>query len=70
MEKEHLVDLLENKITGAFVEGMTNRQGKRFDARLKLDEEWKVKFYFGKEGLREEKARSIAEENQTSKDSE
>ena len=49
VEREHLVELLENGITSEFVQGMTNRQGKRFDARLKLTEEFKVTFWFKKD---------------------
>lgn len=49
VEKDHLVELLENKITTKYVQGFTNRQGKRFDARLKLKEDFKVEFYFKKE---------------------
>ena len=53
VEKEHLVDLLENKVTGGFVQGMLSKKGKRFDARLKLNDDLKVEFYFGKDGLKE-----------------
>ncbi|MCB9230978.1 MAG: DNA topoisomerase 3 [Bacteroidia bacterium] len=49
VEKEHLLDLLQNKLTSAFVQGFTNRKGNRFDARLTLGEDWKVGFFFGKE---------------------
>ncbi len=46
VEREHLVDLLANGRTGQFVQGFTNRQGKRFDARLRLTPEFKVEFFF------------------------
>ena len=49
VEKEHLVDLIENRITSKFVQGFTNRQGNRFDARLKFKDDFKVEFYFKKD---------------------
>lgn len=51
VEKEHLVDLLRNGITGKFVQEFTSKAGKRFDARLKLTDDFRVEFYFGKEGM-------------------
>ena len=53
VEKEHLLELLQEKITSRFVQGFTNRQGKRFDARLQLNADFKVEFTFSKEGLKE-----------------
>lgn len=46
VEKEHLTDLLQLGHTRHFVQGFTSRAGKRFDARLRLNEAHEVKFYF------------------------
>ena len=46
VEKEHLEDLLRDGETSKFVQGFTSRAGKRFDARLRFDENWKVSFFF------------------------
>ena len=48
VEKEHLLELLEKGFTSHFVQEFTNRQGKRFDARLKLKEDFTVEFFFQK----------------------
>lgn len=49
IEKESLAELLESGITSAFVQGFTNRKGKRFDARLRFSKEFKVEFFFQKD---------------------
>ncbi|HHG85799.1 MAG TPA: type IA DNA topoisomerase, partial [Bacteroidetes bacterium] len=48
VEKEHLLTLLETGVSEAFVQGFTSRKGKRFDARLRLTESFKVEFFFEK----------------------
>jgi DNA topoisomerase-3 len=51
VEKEHLESLLANGVTETFVQGFTSRQGKRFDARLRFNESFKVEFFFEKAAL-------------------
>lgn len=49
VEKELVEDLIKNGLTREFCKEFTNRQGKRFDARLKFNEKFEVEFYFGKD---------------------
>jgi DNA topoisomerase III len=46
IEREFLVDLLKNGFTSGYVQGFTNKAGKRFDARLRLKEDLSVEFAF------------------------
>lgn len=46
VDRAQLVDLIENGFTAGFVQGFTNRSGKRFDARLRFSAEHKVEFFF------------------------
>ncbi|MFM2376781.1 MAG: topoisomerase [Bacteroidota bacterium] len=46
IERNHLEDLLTHGITSRWVKGFTNKNGKRFDARLRLDAEAKVAYCF------------------------
>lgn len=46
VEKEHLEELIKEGQTSRFVQGFTSRAGKRFDARLRFGEDWKVNFFF------------------------
>jgi DNA topoisomerase-3 len=49
VEQNHLVDLLTHGHTSGWVQGFTNKAGKRFDARLRLQEDFAVTFEFGGE---------------------
>lgn len=49
LTQEEITDLLLNGKTSRFVQGLTKRDGSRFDARLRFSSEWKVEFFFSKE---------------------
>jgi DNA topoisomerase-3 len=46
VEQEHLLQLLQDGVTSAYVQGFTSKAGKRFDARLRLNEKFQVEFLF------------------------
>jgi DNA topoisomerase-3 len=46
VEQEHLLKLLQDGVTAGYVQGFTSKAGKRFDARLKLNEKFQVEFLF------------------------
>ena len=46
VEQEHLITLLRDGVTKSYVQGFTNRNGKRFDARLRLNPQFQVEFLF------------------------
>lgn len=49
VEQNFIEELLEKGETTGYVQGFTNKSGKRFDARLRLKEDFSVEFYFGRE---------------------
>ncbi len=68
IEKEHLEELLANGLTTGFVQGFTNKAGKRFDARLRLKEDFSVSFHFGRDKeATEEKGASEPKESPSPK---
>ena len=46
VEREFLVDVLTNGETTGWVQGFTSKTGKRFDARLRLKDDFSVTFHF------------------------
>lgn len=49
VEQQHLQELLQLGHTTGWVQGFTSKAGKRFDARLRLKEDFSVSFEFGAE---------------------
>ncbi len=63
VEREHFVDLLTNGETTGWVQGFLAKTGKRFDARLRLKQDFSVTFHFDKgEGKTQAPATEIAKE--------
>lgn len=51
VERDHLVDLLTHGVTSAWVQGFMSKEGKRFDAKLRLKDDLTVGFYFDRDSM-------------------
>jgi DNA topoisomerase-3 len=58
VEREHIVEMLGQGFTNGWVQGFQNKEGKRFDARLRLKDDLSVSFYFDREQTAENLTKS------------